>query len=193
MNNKKIFIGLGNPGPRYVFTRHNVGFLAIDHYVDKNKKYVDFKKISGRSFEAYETNEMILIKPLTFMNLSGQIFQETYKKWGLFIPQNITVIYDDVNFDYGIVRIRKNGSAGSHNGMKSIISVIGSNFPRIRIGIDKKPDFMNLADYVLKPFTNDELSKLGLILDPVCEIIDMLKNEEIDKAMNKFNSVNFIE
>lgn len=190
--NKKLIIGLGNPGPRYVFTRHNVGFFAIDNYINNKKKFVDFKHFISRTFEAYESKNMILLKPTTFMNLSGQIFVELTKKWGLFETNNIIVIYDDVDIDFGKIRIREKGSSGTHNGMKSIISFIGKDFPRIRIGVGEKPDYMKLSDYVLTNFSDDELSHLGIILDNVDKTIDYFLEDNLEKAMNLYNSKNFI-
>lgn len=184
---KKIIVGLGNPGPRYVFTRHNVGFLALDQYIE-NTKHIDYKKTSGRTFEALETNDYILVKPMTYMNLSGQIFPELFKKYGMTDPDNIIVIYDDVSLDFGKIRIRKTGSAGGHNGIKSIIKTLGTkDFPRIRIGVDKKPDYMDLADYVLSKFSKDQMYELYKILDEVSKAIDMILEDNIEKSMNKYN------
>jgi PTH1 family peptidyl-tRNA hydrolase len=184
---KKIIVGLGNPGPRYVFTRHNVGFLAIDQYVNNNK-YLDYKKTSGRTFEALEANDFILVKPMTYMNLSGQIFPELFKKYGMINSENIVVIYDDVSLDFGKIRIRLNGSDGGHNGVKNIIKILGTkDFPRIRIGVDKKPDYMNLADYVLSKFSKEEMYDLYKILDHVSNAIQMILEDNIEKSMNQYN------
>jgi PTH1 family peptidyl-tRNA hydrolase len=184
---KKIIVGLGNPGPRYVFTRHNVGFLAIDQYVENNQ-FLNFKKTSGKTFEALEANDFILVKPMTYMNLSGQIFPELFKKYGMTDPENIIVIYDDVSLDFGKIRIRPSGSAGGHNGIKNIIKILGTkNFPRIRIGIDKKPDYMDLADYVLSKFSKEQMYNLYKILDEVSKAIDMIIKGNIEKSMNKYN------
>jgi len=184
---KKIIVGLGNPGPRYVFTRHNVGFLGIDQYVENNK-FIDFKKTSGRTFAALETNDFILVKPMTYMNLSGQIFPELFKKYGMTDPENIVVIYDDVALDFGKIRIRPTGSDGGHNGMKSIIKVLGTkNFPRIRIGVGKKPDYIDLADFVLSKFSKEEIYDLYKILDEVSNAIGMILEGNLEKSMNKYN------
>jgi len=189
---KKIIVGLGNPGPRYVFTRHNVGFLAIDQYIENNK-FLDYKKTSGRTFEAFETNDFILVKPTTFMNLSGMIFPELFKKYGMTEPENIIVIYDDVSLDFGKIRIRPSGSAGGHNGMKNIIKMLGTkDFPRIRIGVDKKPDYMDLADYVLSKFSKDQMYDLYKVLDNVSNALDMIIENDLEKSMNKYNGENLI-
>ncbi|HOO75273.1 MAG: aminoacyl-tRNA hydrolase [Thermotogae bacterium] len=190
---KKIILGLGNPGPRYVFTKHNVGFLSIDRYYEINKKIADFRKISGRTFEGYETGNLVLIKPTTFMNLSGQVFSELFRKYGKTDINDIIVIYDDISIDFGKIRIRADGSAGGHNGMKSVIGALNSDkFPRIRIGIDKKPEFMDLADYVLSSFTNDETYNLYKVLDQVCNSVDDIISMGVESAMNKYNGKNFL-
>ena len=190
---KKVIIGLGNPGPRYVFTRHNVGFLSIDRFYEINRKFIDFKEVSGRTFEGYESSKYLLIKPTTFMNLSGQVFGELSRKYGRIRSTDIILIYDDVSLDFGKIRIRKTGSAGGHNGVKSIISVLGTqDFLRIKIGVDKKPEYMKLADYVLSQFKDDELSVMNKVLDPVSEAIEMLLDNKIDNAMNKYNGEVFL-
>jgi PTH1 family peptidyl-tRNA hydrolase len=103
-------------------------------------------------------------------------------------PENIIVIYDDVSLDFGKIRIRPSGSAGGHNGIKNIIKILGTkNFPRIRIGIDKKPDYMDLADYVLSKFSKEQMYNLYKILDEVSKAIDMIIKGNIEKSMNKYN------
>ncbi|BBE30473.1 peptidyl-tRNA hydrolase [Tepiditoga spiralis] len=190
---KKIIIGLGNPGPRYVFTRHNVGFLSIDRFYEINKKFIDFREVSGRTFEGYESSKYLLVKPTTFMNLSGQVFIELSRKYGRINNTDIVLIYDDVSLDFGKIRIRKTGSAGGHNGVKSIIASLGTQeFLRIRVGVDKKPEYMKLSDYVLSQFKNDELSVMNKILDPVSNIIEMLVDNKVDEAMNKYNGEVFL-
>ncbi|MDN5341271.1 MAG: peptidyl-tRNA hydrolase, family [Oceanotoga sp.] len=191
---KKIIIGLGNPGPRYVFTRHNVGFLTVDRFVELNKRYIDYKKISAKTFEGFETNEYVIVKPITYMNLSGQSLFELKKKYGEIEAQNIIVVYDDVELDLGKMRIRPKGSAGGHNGVKSIIGALNSDdFARIRIGVNKKPPYMDLADYVLSEFSKNELENIYKIIDPACEALEELLNEDVQNVMNKFNGKNFLD
>ncbi|WP_129409328.1 aminoacyl-tRNA hydrolase [Marinitoga lauensis] len=181
----KIIIGLGNPGPRYVFTKHNVGFLVVDRYYELNKN--NFKKIEKRTFEGYSNENIMLIKPLTYMNLSGKVLYELKNYFTN--PEDIIVIYDDVALNLGKIRIRQNGSAGGHNGLKSIISVLQSTeFPRIRIGIGPKPEHINLADYVLSEFSNEEFYKINKVIDKTIPVIDLLIENKISEAMNKFNN-----
>ncbi|AEX86158.1 peptidyl-tRNA hydrolase [Marinitoga sp. 1135] len=183
----KIIIGLGNPGPRYVFTKHNVGFLVIDRYYELNKQI--FKKIEKNTFEGYINDDIILIKPLTYMNLSGKVFFELKNYIEEISPENILVIYDDISIDLGKIRIRPNGSAGGHNGLKSIISVLGTkDFPRIRVGIGPKPEGIDLADYVLSEFTNEEMYKLYKVIDKTVDAINIILGGKITDAMNKYNN-----
>lgn len=192
---KNLVIGLGNPGPRYVFTKHNVGFLALDRYKEKKEKFYDIKNISGRNFEGFSINGNLFIKPLTYMNLSGEVLPAVFKKYGK-IEENLIVIYDDIWLNFGEIRIRKNGSDGGHKGMKSLISVLKSTeFSRIRIGINKNyvHGSGDLANYVLAPFTEEELYELYIVLDVVCQAIDYILDGKIEEAMNKFNGKNFLE
>lgn len=190
---KKLIVGLGNPGSRYVFNRHNVGFLCVDRYYELTKKIIDYKSFSFRNYEGFESKEFILVKPLTFMNLSGNIFSDLFQKHGKIMVQDIIVLYDDVSIPFGKIRIKEQGSAGGHNGMKSIIGVLASdNFTRIRIGIGEKPEFMDLADYVLANFSQDEYKSLYQILDGACSAIDFLLQGETSKAMNVFNNKDFL-
>ena len=192
---KNLVIGLGNPGPRYVYTKHNVGFLALDRYEDIKKTNNDIKKVSGKNFESYIIENNVFVKPMTYMNLSGEILPSVFKKFG-YVQDNILVIYDDIWLNFGEIRIRKNGSDGGHNGLKSIISILGTTeFPRIRIGINKgyRHGSGELAKYVLSPFTQEELDSLFKILDVVCEAIDYILNGKIEEAMNRFNGKNIID
>ncbi|KAF2955498.1 aminoacyl-tRNA hydrolase [Marinitoga sp. 38H-ov] len=181
----KLIFGLGNPGPRYVFTKHNVGFLVVDRYYEINKN--NLKKISRKTFEGYFNDNIMLIKPLTYMNLSGKVLYELKNKFRN--PEDIIVIYDDVTLDIGKIRIRPNGSAGGHNGMKSIISVLKStDFPRIRVGVGPKPEYMDLADYVLSEFSNEEYYKINKVIDNIIPAIDLIVEGKISYAMNKYNN-----
>lgn len=192
---KNLVIGLGNPGPRYVFTKHNVGFLALDRYEEKKKNFYDIKKVSGKNYEGFTFSDNLFIKPLTFMNLSGEVLPVIFRKYGK-IEENLLVIHDDIWLDFGEIRIRKNGSDGGHKGLKSLISVLKTTeFPRIRIGINKNyvHGSGDLASYVLTPFTEEELGDLYIILDVVCEAIDYILDGKIEEAMNKFNGKNFLK
>lgn len=176
-------IGLGNPDKQYLNTYHNMGFLALDYFAEKhNIKFTKnkFKSVYG---EGNINNEkIVLLKPSTYMNLSGQAVCEIIRK--LKIPvENIFVVYDDVDLPFGTVRIRKEGGAGTHNGMKSIIDKIGSNkFPRLRIGINDK--YYNLSDYVLSVISKEKKDILEKDVFPKVEnlIFQYIKNKDVEKC-----------
>ena len=185
-----IIVGLGNPGREYVNTRHNTGFEAIDTIASKyniklNKE--KFKAIYGEGFIAGE--KVLLLKPQTYMNLSGESLRD-FVNWYKVDTENIIIIYDDISLDVGKLRIRRKGTDGGHNGIKSIIYHTQSDtFPRIKIGCGKKPhpDY-DLADWVLSEFKKDEQKALLPALENACKAIELLVNGEIDKAMNLYNS-----
>jgi len=186
---RNLVIGLGNPGPRYVFTKHNVGFLALDKYEENKKNISNIKKISGKNFEGFAIENDIFIKPLTYMNASGEVLPYVFKKFGK-IEESLLIIYDDIWLNLGEIRIRKSGSDGGHNGLKSIIGILKStDFPRIRIGINNGYEHGsgNLANYVLSPFTQEEWIILDKVLDYVTTSIDLILEGRINEAMNKFN------
>lgn len=183
-----IIVGLGNPGPKYIGTRHNVGFDAIDTLAIENNIEINKIKFSGIYGKGQICGEQVLIiKPMTYMNLSGdcvtqvmQFYKESIKK--------LIIIYDDISLDVGRLRIRKTGSAGGHNGIKHIIARLGSkDFARIKIGVGDKPTKMDLADYVLSRFNGKECESIDMaIMKSVKAIEDILKYD-IDKAMNDYN------
>lgn len=185
-----IVAGLGNPGSRYEDTRHNVGFMALDRLL--KDEGIELKKLK---FHAFIADEMIagkrclLMKPQTMMNLSGEAVIEAANYYN--IPEeNIIILYDDISLDVGKTRIRRKGSAGGHNGIKSIISCLGSEeFPRVKIGVGKKPHpEYDLKDWVLSEFTADDQKALAPALEHAAEAVKLLVQGEIDKAMNLYNS-----
>ncbi len=191
----KLIIGLGNPGAEYKWTRHNVGFEAIDKLaydfniqVNKNK----YKSIYGEGLIFGE--KVLLIKPLTYMNLSGECVRDFLAFYKDLELQDILVICDDINLDIGEIRIRKKGSAGGQNGLKNIIYQLGNeNFPRLRIGVGQKPENYNLANYVLSKFTKDEDEKIIEGITKATDAIEIFikdKEKGLDNAMNKFNKKN---
>lgn len=184
-----LIAGLGNPGLKYRKTKHNTGFMAIDYYADK--KGADFKKTKFSALVA-ETKvgntKCILVKPQTFMNNSGEAIRalsDFYK-----IPtSNIIIIFDDVSLKPGKVRIRKSGSAGGHNGIKSIISHLKTDeFSRIKIGVGEKlnPE-QDLADFVLSKYSKEDLKKTTDTFEDVSKGIELIVKGKIDEAMNKIN------
>ncbi len=184
-----LIAGLGNPGDKYFATRHNVGFSAIDYISQKNNISVNklkHKALVGEGMIAGE--KVVLAKPQTFMNLSGEAIRE-FKSWYKVEDSQIIIIYDDVSLPVGKMRIRPKGSAGGHNGMKSIIYQINSDlFPRIKIGVGSpdNPDF-DLADYVLGKFTKAEVKELIPIAVKTAEAVGEIIKSGIEKAMSNFN------
>lgn len=181
-------IGLGNPGSKYEGTRHNVGFDMIDHIANSYQiriKQLKFKSLFGEGI--IQGEKVLLIKPQTFMNLSGESVREI-KKYYKLPDENIIVIYDDVSLDVGRIRIRPKGSDGGHNGMKSIIYQLNTDvFPRIRIGIGARPAQMDLANYVLGHFTSDEQKILAETQKRVEHVLPLLMKFGVSYAMNEVN------
>lgn len=182
-----IITGLGNPGEEYKNTRHNVGFAAVDYLA--NMLNVNLTKLKYNSVYGEKTingEKVMLVKPLTYMNRSGICVSEIMNFYKVEI-ENLIVIYDDVDLQPGTLRIRNSGSPGTHNGMKSIKASLGNdNFPRIRIGIGQNRD-MDLADYVLQKFKNDELDKINPIIENAAKAALEIVENGIDKAMQKYN------
>ena len=183
-------IGLGNPGREYENTRHNVGFITLDYIAEKLD--VSISKLKFKSLYTiadYKGKKIMLIKPQTFMNLSGQAVVEALQFYKLDI-KNAVVICDDVNFDVGKLRIRRQGSDGGQNGVKNIIYLSNrDDFARIKLGVGKKPspDY-NLADWVLSKFRAEEMQSLESAVKSAAEAALMIADGEIDKAMNRYNN-----
>ncbi len=181
-----LIAGLGNPGKEYDNTRHNTGFMVIDKLSDEYGIDVSTKKLNGLIGKGVvEGEKVILVKPQTFMNLSGDCISPLKE---YFKPDKIIVVYDDITLDVGGIRVRKNGSAGGHNGMKSIIQRLGSeNFERVRVGIGEKPPKMDLADWVLGHFKKEDETNLKAGIDNAVSAIKLMLKGETDNAMNRFN------
>jgi len=184
-----IIAGLGNPGNDYKNTRHNIGFDAIDVIADKNRIVTEIAKHKALLGKGYiEGERALLVKPQTFMNLSGQSLREVVDFYKINVEEELIVIYDDIDLSPGQIRIRQNGSAGGHNGMKNIISLLGSqNFTRIRIGVGEKPKGYDLADYVLSHFSKDERKIMDESVIKVEEALRVIIKEGVGAAMTKFN------
>ena len=189
-----FIVGLGNPGLQYENTRHNVGFMTIDYLA--NKYNIDVRKLKFKSLYGQgeiSGHKVMLIKPQTYMNNSGEAVREL-RNFYKFDIDKLIVIYDDIDIDFGTVRIRKKGSAGSHNGMKSIIYQIQDDkFPRIKVSIGKKPEKWDLANFVLSGFSKEEVSILEDEIRLAAKGIEIILKEDIDMAMNKCNSVKLVE
>lgn len=188
-----VVVGLGNPGKEYDDTRHNIGFDIIDKIGIKLKVDKVIKKHRAViGFTCTNNKRVILVKPQTYMNLSGESIRDIVN-WYKVPMENLIIIYDDIDLDLGRIRIRKKGSAGSHNGMKSIIYQLQcENFPRIRFGIrDENITREMLANYVLSKFSKEELKKIEDIKCVASDAAICIINNGIDKAMNEYNPKRF--
>ena len=182
----KLIVGLGNPGERYKQTRHNVGFMVLD-------KLIKQSTVEGwdKKFDSFFTKiiiaqkSMILLKPLTFMNVSGHAVQKVKNFYGI-DPNNIVIIHDDIDLELGKIKLKKGGGDGGHNGLKSIIKMIGSEFNRIRIGIGR-PEKINVSSYVLNDFPEIEVSLLKKIILKSCEGINLLIANEDEECKRLFS------
>ena len=194
----QIIIGLGNPGAKYSNTWHNLGFMAVDKFAIIND--LNFKAGKGKYYSAagfVNFKKVVIVKPVTYMNLSGIAVKEILAYYDADIS-DVLIVYDDINLDIGSVRIRKSGTAGGHNGIKSIINALGTNeFPRLRIGfrtnviasiLDKNPDV--LPDVVLSRIPEKMNEEIEISLEKSIDSIEMLLEKGIDKTMNYFNTKN---
>ena len=184
-----MIVGLGNPGAKYTTTRHNVGFCAIDYIADKLGVCADKLKFQGLYCRTKMAGqEVILLKPQTFMNDSGKSVSQ-FASFFKIPTENIIVIFDDVLLDVGKLRIRRKGSHGGHNGIKSIVSCLGSeDFPRVKIGVGKKPhpDY-DLADWVLSPLPIKDRETISQNMDKVYDAVCDIMRGDFEKAMGKYN------
>ena len=185
-----LVVGLGKPGNKYTYTRHNSGFLCLDMLSDKLNIRIDRLKFKSLICDTtINGHRCIVMKPQTFMNNSGEAVRECASFYK--IPaEKVIVIYDDISLDVGKLRIRRKGTDGGHNGIKSIIYHLNSDqFPRIKVGCGKKPhpDF-DLADWVLSEFKKDEQKALEPALENACKALELLLDNNIEKAMNLYNS-----
>ena len=183
-----IIAGLGNPGKQYENTRHNVGFCVIDILADRMGICVDEKKHKGLCGRGVlEGQKVVLLKPQTFMNLSGESLRAAADFYKV-DQEQILVIYDDVSLEPGQLRIRGKGSAGGHNGIKNIIAHLGAQeFPRVKVGVGEKPKGMDLADYVLGRFPKEDRALVEEAYGKACEAAALMVQGETDKAMNLYN------
>lgn len=184
-----IIVGLGNPGLEYRGTRHNMGFLVIDELAQEYHISVDTKKHKGLIGKGMIGSEkVVLVKPQTYMNLSGECLREVRQFYKV-EPEQILVVYDDISLQPGQLRIRKKGSAGGHNGVKSIIAHLGTQeFPRIKVGVGEKPPRMDLADYVLGHYQGEDKRKIEGSVKEAAQAVRMIIEQGADAAMNQFNA-----
>ena len=182
-------VGLGNPGKDYVNTRHNIGFNTVDLLASRNNikiNKIKFKSTYGEGFIGGE--KIILLKPQTYMNNSGMAVLDLYNFYKLPM-KNIIVIVDDIDIEFGTIRVKQKGSAGTHNGLKSIIYHLGSgDFPRVKVGIGKKKGGQDLANFVLSKFPKDETIDIEDAIFDAALAVETIIKYDVNKAMNEFNS-----
>ena len=184
-----LIVGLGNPGKEYDGTRHNIGFAAIDYIADKYNielNRIKFKGVFGEGF--IEGKKVILLKPTTYMNLSGESIREVINFYKI-SNEEVIVIYDDISLEVGRLRIREKGSHGGHNGIKSIIANLGTDvFPRVKIGVGAPKG--NLVSHVLGKFSEDEIEVLRETIKASSDAVSIIMKADIKEAMNKLNGFN---
>ena len=184
-----LIAGLGNPGKQYEATRHNMGFDTVDCLVETHnvpQGGVKFNAMYGKGIIGGE--KAILMKPLSYMNLSGGPIREMANYFKIDPETEMIVIYDDIDLDPGQLRIRKKGSAGGHNGIKHIIQQLGTqNFVRIKVGVGAKPKGWDLADYVLGRFDKDDRALVEEAQERACKAVELILTDSVDAAMNEYN------
>lgn len=184
-----IIVGLGNPGKQYAHTRHNVGFDTIDILADKYNISVDIKKhkaLCGKGMIGGQ--KVVLAKPQTFMNLSGESVRELVDFYKIDPEEELIVIYDDISLEPGQLRVRPKGSAGGHNGIKNIIAHLGTQvFKRVKVGVGEKPKGYDLADYVLGRFSKEDRMLMEDAFGRAAEAAVCMMNDSMEHAMNQYN------
>lgn len=185
-----IIAGLGNPGREYEHTRHNAGFDAIDCLADKYRISFDMKKFKGLcGTGVIEGQKVLLLKPQTYMNLSGESIREACTFYKIDPEEELIVLYDDISLPPGQLRIRKKGSAGGHNGIKNIIAQLGTQvFKRIKIGVGEKPAEYDLVNYVLGRFSKEDRAEMENAFKDAADAAAKLLYEDTDKVMNQYNT-----
>lgn len=184
-----LIVGLGNPGAQYSGTRHNAGFMVLDALADKHRISVDTKKHKGFVGKGMiGAEKVILLKPQTFMNLSGESVREAMDFYKI-DPENVLVIYDDISLKPGQLRLRSKGSAGGHNGIKNIILHMKTQeFPRVKVGVGEKPPRMDLVDHVLGHFQGEDKKAFEASIPEAVNAVEVFLAEGMDVAMNRFNA-----
>ena len=185
-----LIVGLGNPGQKYEHTRHNMGFLTVDLLAEQlNVKLNKVKFKSAYNIVRFGGQKCLVMKPQTYMNLSGESVAELVNYYKLDPESELIVVFDDISLEPGNIRIRKKGSAGGHNGIKNIIAMTGTqNFMRIKVGVGEKPKGWDLADYVLGRFSTEDRTKVEEAIGHAMDAAVLMMQGEVDKAMNDYNS-----
>ena len=185
-----VIVGLGNPEKKYEGTRHNIGFVVIDALADKyNISIKDKKHKALCGTGVIEGVKVMLVKPLTYMNLSGDSVADVVSFYKLDPEEDMLVVYDDISLAPGNIRVRKKGSAGGHNGIKSIIARCGTqNFMRVKVGVGEKPEGWDLADHALGHFSDEDSRQVREAVDGAIGAIVMMSRGDVDQAMNNYNA-----
>jgi len=191
----RLIVGLGNPGSRYSLTRHNIGWMVVDAFARGN----DFPKPAKRFKSAFygpvniDGSDICLIRPLTYMNRSGFAVRAVMEEYEI-STENVLAVYDDVALDLGRIRLRAKGSAGGHNGMRSIISMLDTDqIPRLRLGVRTSPEINDLVEYVLEPFNKRSLPILEQVIDEAVKSLRYWLQVDIQRAMSCINSIDLSE
>ena len=182
-----LIVGLGNPGRNHAFNRHNVGFMAVDKLA--LAQGVDLRRVQSKAIVGngrLAERAVILAKPQTFMNLSGEAVGALASFYRI-PPRAVLVVYDELDIPFGVIRLREKGGAGGHNGMRSVIQHLGNDFPRLRLGIGRPPGRMDPAAYVLQDFGRDELPLVSEMLATAGQAIASFVRDGIDLTMSRFN------
>ena len=185
-----LIVGLGNPGEEYAKTRHNTGFQVVTLLANRHGLTFGGKRAKSRVAEGQIAGQrVVLAKPFTYMNLIGQAVVGLCQWYKVAPAQELLVVYDDLDLPFGVLRLRERGSAGTHNGMKSVVGQLGSQlFPRLRIGIGQGPPGRDAAHYVLGRFTREEEARLPEICDRAADAIEVILREGLTAAMNRYNA-----
>lgn len=186
----KLIVGLGNPGKKYENTLHNAGFLAIDALLQKYSLALDKEMFNGIYTKCTLLGEdVIFVKPQTFMNLSGECIGQ-FCRYFKIAAEDVFVIYDDMEIRFGQLRIRKNGSSGGHNGMKSLIQHLGTQeFPRLKIGVGRPSGEKSVISHVLAQFSSTQVEHLPTLLEAACGATEQFIADDLKTAMNQYNKV----
>lgn len=180
----KLIVGLGNPGVRYAYTRHNLGFMVLDEIARRNTLTFRSSKLADET----KLDQLTLIKPMTFMNLSGQAVQAYQTKLSL-KPEEILLVHDDLDMPLGRLRFKHNGGAGGQRGVQDTIARIGANFLRLKIGISRPPELWTVENWVLSKFAEDEKDLLGKVISAGADALELLLRDGLEKAMNQINAL----
>jgi len=185
----KLIVGLGNPGIEYQFTPHNMGFLALDRIAQQCKVRIANRRCRALTAKArIADHDVLLAKPETYMNLSGMSVRELVEEYETDVTRDLVVLYDDLDFPLGTLRIRQRGSSGGHNGLESVIGALGTTeFVRIRLGIAPQHEVRDTVHYVLSQFRKSQLAIVDEVLDRAAQAVESILRDGVARAMNRFN------